>query len=293
MYPSKLTKETQVTQKTAENLDVAENGNILLDSLQRHSSRLGTIWDLWDILPVSPGHLGAMLPGDDPRRPRFQKIANLADEMNKWLAYQGMILPVITTFPESADSEQTYSPSDGWSFAAVDANTMLRSLRLGNAPSTTSNFAYSRGRRLCLLGKYFDYEAAWNYLRHLRDTGDLLDLATKHDVRASDIIFNAFRSCIYFLLNFGAVFSPSESKGYTSLSFATVERRKSLLDEVGAKDGVLYYFENLAAVEGELHGYWSASDKPGNPLFVAFSRAPGTEWGWEYSDDGFKIEIAR
>ncbi|KAF7341022.1 hypothetical protein MSAN_02087900 [Mycena sanguinolenta] len=274
----KLTRETQATQKTVEHLDVPENSNPLLDSLQHYSSSLCALWDLWDILPVSPGDLGVMLPGDDPRCPRFQKIANVAEEMNKWLADQGKIQPVSTTFPEFSDSERRYSPPDRWSSTAVDATTMLHSLRLGDAPSTIPHFTYSRARRLCLLGKSFNYDATWNYLRHLRDTGDLLDLATEHNVHISDLIL---------------IFSTSESKGYTHLVFETFERRERLLREVGAKDGVLHYFENLAPSEGELYGYWSASDKPGNPLFGPFPRVPGAEWGWEYSDDGFKTEIGR
>ncbi|KAF7347138.1 hypothetical protein MVEN_01468100 [Mycena venus] len=274
----KLTKETKVLQDDIElKQDSHDNENTLLDSMQRYSSSLCAIWDLWDILPVSPGDLGVMIPGGHPRRPCFQKITNFAGKINEWLTAQGVVQPVTTTYPEYA--EQQYVPFDSggcWSFEVVDASTIRHSLRL--LSTTSLKFGYSRARRISLLGNSFDYNGAWKYLRLLSETGELAALAIENNIHPSDLML---------------IFSTSESKGYTHLIFQTPEKRDKLLAEVGAKDGVLYYFENLGAAEGELYGYWSGVEKPGDPLWGASPRAPGTEWGWEHSDDGFGVEIGR
>ncbi|KAJ7886919.1 hypothetical protein B0H13DRAFT_2342656 [Mycena leptocephala] len=261
-------------------LDSKDGSNLLLDSMQRYSSSLCAIWDLWHILPVTPGDLGVMIPGNDARRPVFQKIMNLATKINELSAAEGQKLPVMTS-PEYA--EQQYFPSDGepsyWTSEAVDASTIRHSLRLGDIPiATPSGVEYSRGRKISLLGNSFNYYAAWNYLRHLHKTGELLALATERKIHPADLIL---------------IFSTSEHRGYTQFMLNTSERRDDLLSQVGAKNGVLHYFENLAAGEGELNGYWSASEKPGDPLWGASPRAPGTEWAWEYSDTDFKVEIGR
>ncbi|KAJ7360782.1 hypothetical protein DFH08DRAFT_1073963 [Mycena albidolilacea] len=222
---------------------------------------------------MTPGDLGVMIPGEEARRPRFQKIANVAEKISEWAADR----PVSTTFERP---EQHYVPSaDGcWGSEAVDASTIRHTLRLGDTPSAVSMFGYFRARKISFLGNSFDYKASWSYLRRLHETGELLALATKHNVHPSDLVL---------------IFSTSESKGYTHLLLQTAGRRETLLNEVGAKDGVLYYFENFAAAQGELNGYWSAINSPGNPLFGASPLAPGTEWGWEYFEDGLKVEIGR
>ncbi|KAJ7762629.1 hypothetical protein B0H16DRAFT_1529436 [Mycena metata] len=275
----KLTQETKVVQDDIELL-VRGSNNPLLDSMQRYSSSLCAVWDLWDLLPMTPGDLGVMVPGEDPKRPCFQKIGNVADKINEWSSDHGLTLPVSTTYPEFA--EQQYIPSDAnlscWSSEAVDASTIRHSLRPGSAQPGTLKFGYSRARRIFRLGDSWNYNASWSYLRHLQETGELDALATEHNIHPSDIML---------------IFSTSESKGYTHIILKTAERPYRLLNEVGAKDGVLYYFENLVAAEGELHGYWSASEQPGDPLWGASPRALGTEWGWEHSDEGFKVEIAR
>jgi hypothetical protein len=295
--------------------DSEDGSNLLLDSMQRYSSSPCAIWDLWHILPVTPGDLGVMIPGD-ARRPVFQKIMNLATKINELSAAEGQKQPVMTTSPESA--EQQYFPSDGepsyWSSEAVDASTMRsafnleqahshliflcrHSLRLGNIPiATQSGVGYFRARKLSYLGNSWNYHAAWNYLRHLRKTGELLALATEHKIHPADLILSEFlliNISIPSAKTVGKVFSTSQHRGYTHIMLNTSERRDDLLSQVGAKDGVLHYFENLAAGEGELNGYWSASEKPGDPLWGASPRAPGTEWTWEYSDTDFKVEIGR
>jgi hypothetical protein len=116
-----LTRETKSLQNDIELLDPQESSP-LLDSLQRYSSSLCAIWDLWEVLPMTPGDLGVMIPGDEARRPRFQKIANVAEKISEWAADR----PVSTTFERP---EQHYVPSaDGcWGSEAVDAST----IRLG------------------------------------------------------------------------------------------------------------------------------------------------------------------
>ncbi|KAJ6541529.1 hypothetical protein B0H19DRAFT_316849 [Mycena capillaripes] len=251
--------------------------NSLLNSMQPHYPALCAVWDLWDVLPVAPGDLGVMIPGDDPSRPRFRTIVNLAVKMNEWLSEQGQIQPVTKTYPEYA--EQQYYPSYYWSSEAVDTTTTRHSLRLGSTPMPTApKIVYSRARRISLLGESFNYHASWSYLRHLHESGELRAIALEHNIHPADLML---------------IFSTSESRGYTHLILRTAERRDALLAEVGAQNGVLYFFENLAAAEGELNGYWSAVEKPGNPLWGASSRSPGAAWGWEHSDGDFKVEIGR
>jgi hypothetical protein len=121
----KLTSDLKSLQNDVGLLDSKDGSNLLLDSMQRYSSSLCAIWDLWHILPVTPGDLGVMIPGNDARRPVFQKIMNLATKINELSAAEGQKLPVMTS-PEYA--EQQYFPSDGepsyWTSEAVDASTI-------------------------------------------------------------------------------------------------------------------------------------------------------------------------
>ncbi|KAK7063477.1 hypothetical protein R3P38DRAFT_2593112 [Favolaschia claudopus] len=276
-----LIHELKVLRSDIEYSETLDSVNPLLNSMERYSSTLCAIWDLWDILPIMPGDLVIMVPGADPKHPRFRKIANYAKEIRQWSLEQGDSLPVTTTFPEYA--EQQYRPPGSemfWSSESVDASTMRHSLRIGSIPADSLGirYVYSRAQKISLLGNSWNYNAAWKYLRSLHQSGELSTLAAKHKVHPSDILL---------------VFSTSESKGYTNLTIKNVERRDKLLVHTGAKDGVLHYFENLAATDSELHGYWSASEQPGNPLFGAIPRAAGPEWGWEYSEEGLNVEIGR
>jgi hypothetical protein len=129
----KLTSDLKKSLQNDVELHDSEDGsNFLLDSMQRYSSSLCAIWDLWHILPVTPGDLGVMIPGDDARRPVFQKIMNLATKINELSTAEGQKLPVMTTSPEYA--EQQYFPSDGepsyWNSEAVDASTMRSAFNL-------------------------------------------------------------------------------------------------------------------------------------------------------------------
>lgn len=211
----KLTQETKVVQ---DELLVKDSSNPLLDSMQRYSSSLCAIWDLWDFLPaVTPGDLGVMVPGEDPKRPCFQKFGNVADKINKWSSDHGLTLPVSTTYPKFA--EQQYIPSDTnlpcWSSVAVHASTIRsaftynlcsilnvprrHSLRPGNAPPGTLKFGYSRARRISLLGDSWNYDASWSYLRHLHETGELDALATEHNIHPSDIMLSSFFPIAQFI----------------------------------------------------------------------------------------------
>ncbi|KAJ7511683.1 hypothetical protein B0H11DRAFT_711521 [Mycena galericulata] len=274
----KLGLDMKSLQDDVENLASEHSSNPLLDSMQRYSSSLCAIWDLWSLIPVEPGDLGIMIPGDDPKRPRFQKITNVAVNIHEWLGANTQTIPIVTSYPDYA--EHQYVPSDGtcWSSERVNASTMRHSLRMGNAPTSTLKFVFSRARKITLMGNSWDYNGSWSYLRHMRATGELQALATAHSIASEDLML---------------IFSSSQSEGYTHLIFKSTERRKALPGDVGATDGCLYYFENLLAVEGELCGYWSASENPGNPLWGGVARAEGPEWGWEHSDGDFKVEIGR
>ncbi|KAJ7463763.1 hypothetical protein FB451DRAFT_460022 [Mycena latifolia] len=272
----KLSSEIKSLESDIESLD--SSSNPLLDSMQRYSSSLCAIWDLWEVIPATPGDLGIMIPGDDPRRPRFKKIVNLTVNIQAWLSELGQAPPMVTSYPEYA--EQQYVPSDScWSSDPLDALTIRHTLRLGSASiSEPSMFVFSRARRISLLGNSWNYHAAWSYLRHISNTGELSALAAEHHIDPEDLILT---------------FSSSQSKGYAHIILKTAERRGDLLAEVGAKGGLLYYFENLAAVEGELCGYWSSCEAPGQPLWGGLPQSPGPDWGWEYSDGDFKVEIGR
>ncbi|KAJ7075613.1 hypothetical protein B0H15DRAFT_653404 [Mycena belliarum] len=257
-------------------VDNSESGsNPLLESMQQYSETLCAIWDLWDIITVSPGDLGIMVAGADPKRPRFQKIANFAGKIQtEWSTGCGS---AVTSYPEYA--EQQYFPADGcWSSDIIDPLTMCHTLRIGSPINAQARFTYSRARQISFLGDAWNYETAWSYLRHLSETGELSALAIEHKVDQGDLIF---------------VFSTSQTKASTEVILNTADRRDALLSEVGAQGASLYFFENLAAVEGELHGYWAASKTPGTPLWGGTPRAEGPEWGWEHSDKGFKVEIGR
>ncbi|KAJ6628526.1 hypothetical protein B0H10DRAFT_1940364 [Mycena sp. CBHHK59/15] len=254
----KLTKETKYLQNDIELLDLQDSSNPLLDSMQHHLSGLCAIWDLWDILPVTPGNLGVMIPGDDPRRPYFQKIGNIAEEINAWLSNQGRMLPVSTTYLEYG--KEQYIPSAGagscWSSEIIDTSTIRHSLQLGSAPQEISKFGYSHARRISLLGNSSNYHASWSYLRHLHETGKLRALAGEHNIHPSDLMLSTFPFITSYssFAQFSAVFWTSERKGYLYLMLQNESRRDKFLKEVGARDGVLHYFESLAAAEGELYG---------------------------------------
>ncbi|KAJ7760080.1 hypothetical protein DFH07DRAFT_816814 [Mycena maculata] len=186
----KLTLDMRSLQNDIETHVCPDSNNPLLDSMQRYSSSLCDIWDLWNLLPVSPGDLGIMIPGDDPRCPRFRKIANLAENIQEFLADDGQTLPVTTSYPEYA--EQQYVPSDAsWSSEIVDASTIRHRLRFEDAPIGTQKFVFSRARKISLLGdSSWDYHGAWSYLRHIQDTGELLALAAEHDTPPEDLMLS-------------------------------------------------------------------------------------------------------
>lgn len=73
----------------------------------------------------------------------------------------------------------------------------------------------------------------------------------------------------------------------------STEIRDLVLLNTGAKDGKLYYYDNIAAREGEVVGYWSASDQPGSMLWPPSADALGTEWGWVHKLEGLEVEVKR
>ncbi|KAJ7656871.1 hypothetical protein DFH06DRAFT_1198767 [Mycena polygramma] len=123
----KLTSNMRTVQDDVERFDPPQNRNPLLDCMQPYYSDLCAIWDLWHVLPVAPGDLGIMVPGDDSKRPVFQKIANIAGEMNVWLSEQGNTPLVATNYPAEY-AEQRYDPPGGdpafWSSEVMDTFTI-------------------------------------------------------------------------------------------------------------------------------------------------------------------------
>ncbi|KAJ7683137.1 hypothetical protein B0H17DRAFT_1228802 [Mycena rosella] len=210
---------------------------------------------IWDLWKIIPAH-----PSD--------LGLMLPGDFRQWFSEQGQTLPMVTSYPEYA--EQQYIPTNNpacWSSETVDSST----IRLAD-----TYLSANVGVKILSADILCDSEAL--RLAPNLNTGELSVLATLHNVNPDDLIL---------------IFSTSESKGYTHIILETIERCDALLTEVGAKDRLLCYFENLAAGEGELHGYWSSSEAPGQPLWGGSPRAQGPDWGWEYSYGDFKVEIGR
>lgn len=91
------------------------------------------------------------------------------------------------------------------------------------------------------------------------------------------------------------VFSYSKNLPYTILTLKCDDQneRGDILQSIGAENGILYYFEDPSAMEGQVQGYWSTSCDPGQPLWPPSPNAPGPSWAWFYTDDKFEIEISR
>jgi hypothetical protein len=121
---TKISSEIKLLQNDIENLDSCSNP--LFESMQRHSANLYAIWDLWELVQTNPGDLGIMIPGDDPKRPQFKKILNVAADIHESLGEQGQTVPVMTSYPEWA--EQQYIPTNAelWSSEVVDGSTIRR-----------------------------------------------------------------------------------------------------------------------------------------------------------------------
>jgi hypothetical protein len=80
------------------------------------------------------------------------------------------------------------------------------------------------------------------------------------------------------------------------------------LQHMGISDGKLYFFENLAAPEGSVYGYWSPSPEPipdfwsnscaSTPYETAWplpprARPPGPYWGWRYTNPYLEVEVSK
>jgi hypothetical protein len=92
------------------------------------------------------------------------------------------------------------------------------------------------------------------------------------------------------------VFSYSKNLPYTVLTLKCGDdwsKRSAVLQSVGAEIGILYYFEDPSAVEGQIQGYWSMSPDPGQPLWLPSPDVPGPACAWFYTDDIFHVEISR
>ncbi|KAJ7488809.1 hypothetical protein FB451DRAFT_678781 [Mycena latifolia] len=113
----KLSSEIKSLESDIESLD--SSSNPLLDSMQRYSSSLCAIWDLWEVIPATPGDLGIMIPGDDPRRPRFKRIVNLTVNIQAWLSELGQAPPMVTSYPEYAEQLE----------ADISFNTSIKGIR--------------------------------------------------------------------------------------------------------------------------------------------------------------------
>ncbi|KAJ7463780.1 hypothetical protein FB451DRAFT_460415 [Mycena latifolia] len=53
-------------------------------------------------------------------------------------------------------------------------------------------FQNNPGSSFRVLGESWNYDAAWSYLRHIPDTGELSALATKHHIDPEDLILRKF-----------------------------------------------------------------------------------------------------
>jgi hypothetical protein len=74
----------------------------------------------------------------------------------------------------------------------------------------------------------------------------------------------------------------------------TLSQRNAVLADAGFPDGILYYFENRSAEEGDVHGYWSGSPEPGKPVWPPMLDAPGPVWAWCHGDDNFEeVTVSR